>query len=72
MRGPIISAESKVNDPQKIVDAAYHYPYVIPDQMSEHVSFWRNAIGQLKFISFARGNPEDRIKNIKLLRKEIL
>lgn len=72
MRGPIISAEANVNDPQKIVDAAYHYPYVIPDQMSEHVSFWRDAIRQLRFISFARGNPEDKIKNIKLLRKEIL
>lgn len=72
MKGSVISAEAKVDDPQKIVDAAYHYPYVIPDQTSEHVSFWRDAIKQLRFISFARGNPEDKIKNIKFLRKKIL
>lgn len=72
MKGPIISAEAKVDNPQKIVDAAYHYPYVTPNQMSEHVSFWRDAIRQLRFISFARGNREDNIKNIKLLRKAVL
>lgn len=72
MRKPVMTSQPTDNEPQAIVDAAYHYPYVDSKQVASHVSFWDEAIGQLRFFSFARGNPEDKVKNINLLRKEIV
>lgn len=53
---------------RRVVDAAYHYPYVSPGQVKWHESFWAGLAGRIPVYSFAtRGfsSPTQSIEKLK-------
>jgi len=55
---------------KKVVDAAYHYPYVSADQVKQHETFWMRLAQRVPVFSFStrgHGDPSQSIDALKEL-----
>lgn len=56
---------------KKVVDAAYHYPYVNADQIRRHEAFWVRLAKRVPVFSFSTRGYRDPSQSIDALKELI-
>lgn len=52
-----------------VVDAAYHYPYVLDSQIHQHRIFWEKIASEIKVFSFFTRNMEGGFQDLTAIRR---